>query len=43
MNCDWEVIKAIDLLNIFLSLCPEGGKIANVKIFTSDFGIERMQ
>lgn len=43
MNCDWEAVKAIDLLNIFQSLCPEGGKIFSVKIYPSDFGIERMK
>ncbi|KAJ2896511.1 hypothetical protein MKZ38_005464 [Zalerion maritima] len=43
VNLDWDHIKAVDLLSVFSSFAPTGGKIERVSIFPSEFGRERMQ
>jgi hypothetical protein len=43
MNCDWRAIKAVDLLMLFRSFCPEGGRVEKVTIYPSDFGMQRMK
>lgn len=40
-NCDFRVIKAVDLLALFRSFCP--GDIEKVSIYPSQFGTERME
>lgn len=41
-NMNWDRIKAKDLLVLFNSFKPPGGIVSSVKIFPSEFGIERM-
>jgi len=42
MHCDWDNIKAEDLLVVLQSFCPSGGSVKSVSVYPSDFGIERM-
>lgn len=42
VNLDWDNIRAADLLAVFSSFAPSGGRIANVSIYPSEFGKERM-
>lgn len=43
MNCDWEHVKAVDLLGVLQSFLPSGrGSIRSVTVYPSDFGLERM-
>jgi hypothetical protein len=37
-NMEWDQLKAVDILAIFRSLCPLGGKINNVSVFPSEKG-----
>lgn len=43
MNCDWRAIKAVDLLMLFRSFCPEGGRVIQATIYPSEFGMQRIQ
>ncbi|CAG9319497.1 unnamed protein product [Blepharisma stoltei] len=40
-NCDFRIVKAVDLLALFSSFCP--GDVAKVTIYPSQFGMERMK
>lgn len=42
LNCDWEHVKAVDLLGILQSFKPSRGVIQRVTVYVSDFGKERM-
>ncbi len=42
-NCDWENLKAVDILNVLKSFCPAGRTIRNLTIYASDFGMKRME
>jgi hypothetical protein len=42
MHLEWERIRAVDLFVLFHSFVPSGGAIKSVKVFASDFGLERM-
>jgi len=42
MHCDWDNIKAEDLLVVLQSFCPASGSVKSVSVYPSDFGIERM-
>ena len=42
-NCDWDKIGANDLFLLFDSFKPVDGVIKSVKIYPSEFGIERMK
>ncbi len=42
VNLDWDNIRAADLMAVFSSFMPSSGRIANVSIYPSEFGKERM-
>ncbi|KAJ8125238.1 hypothetical protein O1611_g8400 [Lasiodiplodia mahajangana] len=43
VNLDWDNIKAADLMVLFSSFAPQGGRIEKVSIYPSEFGKERMR
>ncbi|EGS21739.1 uncharacterized protein CTHT_0036060 [Thermochaetoides thermophila DSM 1495] len=43
VNMDWDHIKSVDLMALFTSFLPPGGRIEKVSIYPSEFGKERMQ
>ncbi|KAI0132497.1 hypothetical protein BJ170DRAFT_250522 [Xylariales sp. AK1849] len=43
VNLDWDHIKSEDLMALFSSFVPKGGRIERISIFPSEFGKERMQ
>ncbi|KXX76268.1 Pre-rRNA-processing protein esf1 [Madurella mycetomatis] len=43
VNMDWDHIKSMDLMALFSSFVPVGGRIHKVSIYPSEFGKERMQ
>jgi len=43
VNIDWDFIKAVDLMALFSSFVPSGGRIEKVSIYPSEFGKTRMQ
>lgn len=43
VNLDWDNIRAEDLMAVFSSFLPAGGKILNVAVYPSEFGKERME
>ncbi|KAK4196603.1 putative Pre-rRNA-processing protein ESF1 [Triangularia verruculosa] len=43
VNFDWDHIKSVDLMALFSSFVPPGGRIEKVSIYPSEFGKERMQ
>ncbi|KAI0869424.1 hypothetical protein GGS24DRAFT_478893 [Hypoxylon argillaceum] len=43
VNLDWDNIKASDLMVLFSSFVPQGGRIEKVSIYPSEFGKERMR
>jgi len=43
VNLDWDNIRSADLLAVFSSFVPSGGRILKVSIYPSDFGKERME
>lgn len=43
VNIDWDNIKSVDLMALFKSFVPIGGRIEKVSIYPSEFGKERMQ
>lgn len=42
-NCDWDNVKALDLLMIMQSFCPAGVAVKAVTIYLSDFGKARIE
>ncbi|KAL3892704.1 MAG: hypothetical protein SGPRY_014869, partial [Prymnesium sp.] len=42
-ECDWDSVKAVDLLAVLRSFVPSGGSIRRVAVYPSDFGEERMK
>jgi hypothetical protein len=42
VNLDWDNIKSTDLMAVFSSFVPTGGKIHKISIYPSEFGRERM-
>ena len=43
VNFDWDNIRAADLMAVFSSFVPGGGRILKISIYPSDFGRERME
>ncbi|KAL2153585.1 hypothetical protein VTH82DRAFT_4740 [Thermothelomyces myriococcoides] len=43
VNMDWDYVKSVDLLALFSSFVPPGGRIEKVSVYPSEFGKERMQ
>ncbi|KAJ2162054.1 pre-rRNA-processing protein esf1 [Coemansia sp. RSA 552] len=42
VNMDWDHVRATDLYAVFVGFKPDSGSIVSVKIYPSDFGVERM-
>ena len=42
VNLDWDHIRAVDLMAVFTSFVPEGGRLLKVAVYPSEFGRERM-
>eukprot|EP01039_Chlorochromonas_danica_P004756 gene4756-5213_t len=42
LNCDWEHLKATDIMMVLQSFCPVGRTVKEVTVYPSDFGLERM-
>jgi NUC153 domain len=42
VNLDWDNIRAADLMAVFSSFLPSGGRLLKVSIYPSQFGKERM-
>ncbi|EMD86304.1 hypothetical protein COCC4DRAFT_135635 [Bipolaris maydis ATCC 48331] len=43
VNMDWDNIRAIDIMAVANSFVPAEGRILNVVIYPSEFGMERLQ
>ncbi|KAJ5762158.1 uncharacterized protein N7511_005540 [Penicillium nucicola] len=43
VNLDWDNIRAEDLMAVFSSFLPPGGRVSNVTVYPSEFGKERME
>ena len=43
VNCDWEQVRAVDLLAVLRSFVPSGGSIHSVRVYLSDFGAEQQR
>jgi len=43
VGCDWEKIKAVDLLAVLSSFSPSTGTVLSVSIYPSQFGKEKME
>ncbi|KAI1937072.1 pre-rRNA-processing protein esf1 [Ophidiomyces ophidiicola] len=43
VNLDWDNIRAEDLMAVFSSFLPVGGKILRVSVYPSEFGKERIE
>ncbi|KAJ5934473.1 hypothetical protein N7466_004020 [Penicillium verhagenii] len=43
VNLDWDNIRAEDLMAVFSSFLPPGGRVLNVSVYPSEFGKERME
>lgn len=42
VNCDWDHLRAIDILVVCSSFCPSTGLVKSVHIYPSDFGLSMM-
>lgn len=43
VNLDWDNIRAEDLMAVFSSFLPTGGRVRKVSVYPSEFGRERME
>ncbi|BAE57150.1 unnamed protein product [Aspergillus oryzae] len=43
VNLDWDNIRAEDLMAVFSSFVPAGGRVLKVSVYPSEFGKERME
>lgn len=43
VNLDWDNIRAEDLMAVFSSFAPAGGRLLKVAVYPSEFGKERME
>lgn len=42
-NCDWDHLRAVDLMVLFQSFVPSAGAIQSVTVYPSLFGLERQK
>ncbi|KAL1868636.1 pre-rRNA-processing protein esf1 [Paecilomyces lecythidis] len=43
VNLDWDNIRAEDLMAVFSSFVPTGGRVLKVSVYPSEFGKERLE
>lgn len=43
VNLDWDNIRSEDLMAVFSSFVPSGGRLLNVTVYPSEFGKERIE
>ncbi|KAI9926697.1 hypothetical protein AWENTII_011318 [Aspergillus wentii] len=43
VNLDWDNIRATDLMAVFSSFVPTGGRVLKVSVYPSEFGKERLE
>ncbi|KAJ5101567.1 hypothetical protein NUU61_003789 [Penicillium alfredii] len=43
VNLDWDNIRAEDLMAVFASFLPTGGRVSKVAVYPSEFGRERLE
>lgn len=43
VNLDWDNIRSEDLMAVFSSFVPTGGRVQRVSVYPSEFGKERME
>ena len=42
VNCNWDQVRAVDVLAVVRSFLPAGGRIKSVAVYPSEFGEQRM-
>lgn len=42
-NCDWDHLRARDLMVLCGSFCPSSARLCSVRVYPSDFGVEMMK
>lgn len=42
-NCDWDHMRARDLMVLCGSFCPGSARLLSVDVYPSDFGLEMMK
>ena len=42
-NCDWDHMRARDLMVLCGSFCPGNARLSSVTVYPSDFGLEMMK
>lgn len=42
-NCDWDHMRARDLMVLCGSFCPSSARLLSVEVYPSDFGMEMMK
>ena len=42
-NCDWDHMRARDLMVLCGSFCPGSARLVSVEVYPSDFGLEMMK
>eukprot|EP00611_Tribonema_gayanum_P002908 TRINITY_DN1221_c0_g1_i5.p1 TRINITY_DN1221_c0_g1~~TRINITY_DN1221_c0_g1_i5.p1 ORF type:complete len:362 (-),score=112.61 TRINITY_DN1221_c0_g1_i5:854-1939(-) len=43
MNCDWEHIKAVDIMVLCSSFCPGRASVTRVSVYLSQYGREKLE
>ncbi|KAG5180077.1 hypothetical protein JKP88DRAFT_349667 [Tribonema minus] len=43
MNCDWEHIKAVDIMVLCSSFCPGQASVTRVSVYLSQYGREKLE
>eukprot|EP01026_Neomeris_dumetosa_P071883 TRINITY_DN7289_c0_g1_i4.p1 TRINITY_DN7289_c0_g1~~TRINITY_DN7289_c0_g1_i4.p1 ORF type:complete len:706 (-),score=143.81 TRINITY_DN7289_c0_g1_i4:247-2364(-) len=43
LDLDWSKVRAVDILSVIQSFVPTGGRILQVAVYPSDYGLEQME